>query len=131
MRTAQEGIDKITDNPALAAAFAAQCFDHGGSPSQARFAMHALIPTSCSQIGAWYPVGGAAALVEHILPTITACGGEARADARVERLPLEDDRVVVVRTAEDEDFRAETVISEIEARSTDWTSPQSVRYGNP
>jgi all-trans-retinol 13,14-reductase len=69
-RTTQEVIDEITDNPDLAAAFAAQLFDHGGRPSKASFAMHALIAGSYLEIGAWYPEGGGAAFAEHILPTI-------------------------------------------------------------
>ncbi len=117
-RTTQEVIDEITDNPDLAAAFAAQWFDHGGRPSKASFAMHALITGGYLQSGAWYPKGGGAALPDHILPTITKAGGEARANTKVETLLIEDDRVVGVRTAQGEDIRADTVISDIGARET-------------
>ena len=84
-RTTQEVIDEITDNPDLAAAFAAQWFDHGGRPSKASFAMHALITGSYLESGAWYPAGGGAAFAEHILPTITKAGGEARANTASRR----------------------------------------------
>jgi all-trans-retinol 13,14-reductase len=117
-RTTQEVIDEITDNPELAAAFAAQWFDHGGRPSKASFAMHALITGGYLQSGAWYPKGGGAAIADHILPTITKAGGEARADTKVETLLIEDDRVVGVQTAEGEEFRADSVISDIGARET-------------
>jgi all-trans-retinol 13,14-reductase len=117
-RTTQEGIDEITDNPDLAAAFAAQWFDHGGRPGKASFAMHALICGSYLESGAWYPAGGGAALADHILPTIAAGGGEARANTRVETLVIEDDRVVGVRTAQGEKIRAGAVISDIGARET-------------
>ncbi|WP_413717400.1 phytoene desaturase family protein [Silicimonas sp. MF1-12-2] len=117
-RTTQEVIDEITDNPVLAEALAAQWFDHGGRPSKASFAMHALITGGYLQSGAWYPKGGGAAFAEHILPTITKAGGEARANTRVETLLIEDDRVVGVRTAEGEEIRADTVISDIGARET-------------
>ena len=117
-RTTQEVIDEITDNPDLAAAFAAQWFDHGGRPSKASFAMHALITASYLESGAWYPVGGGAAFADHILPTITEAGGEARADTRVETLLFENDRVVGVRTSQGEDIRADAVISNIGARET-------------
>jgi len=117
-RTTQEVIDDITDNPTLAAAFAAQWFDHGGRPSKASFAMHALITGSYLESGAWYPVGGGGALAEHILPTIEKAGGEARANTKVETLLIENDRVVGVRTAQGEDIRADTVISDIGARET-------------
>lgn len=117
-RTTQQVIDEITDNPVLAAAFAAQWGDHGGRPSKASFAMHALIAGSYLLSGAWYPVGGGAAFAEHILPTITAGGGEARAGVRVETLLLEGDRVVGVKTSDGEDIRADVVISNIGARET-------------
>ncbi len=117
-RTTQEVIDEITDNAELAAAFAAQWGDHGGRPSKASFAMHALISASYLESGAWYPVGGGAAFAEHILPTITAAGGEARAGTRVETLLYQDERVVGVRTADGEEIRATAVISNIGARET-------------
>jgi all-trans-retinol 13,14-reductase len=117
-RTTQEVIDGITDNPDLAAAFAAQWFDHGGRPGKASFAMHALITASYLESGAWYPVGGGAAFADHILPTITKAGGEARAATRVETLLMEGDRVVGVRTAQGEDVRSSVVISDIGARET-------------
>lgn len=117
-RTTQQVIDEITQNPHLAAAFAAQWFDHGGRPSKASFAMHALISGSYLQSGAWYPVGGGAAFAEHILPTITAGGGEARAGVRVEALMFEGGRVVGVKTSDGEEIRADVVISDIGARET-------------
>jgi len=93
-RTTQEVIDEITQNPELAAAFAAQWGDHGGRPSKASFAMHALIAGSFLQSGSWYPVGGGAAFAEHILPTITAGGGEARAGVRVAELLLANGQTI-------------------------------------
>lgn len=117
-RTTQEVIDEITDNPGLAAAFAAQWFDHGGRPGKASFALHALITASYLESGAWYPKGGGAAFANHILPTITKAGGEARAETRVETLLIENDRVVGVRTSAGEEIRAPAVISNIGARET-------------
>jgi len=117
-RTTQEVIDEITTNPELAAALAAQWGDHGGRPGKASFAMHALVSGSYLQSGSWYPVGGGAAFADHILPTITASGGEARAGVRVAELLLEDGRAVGVKTADGEEIRAKVVISNIGARET-------------
>ena len=117
-RTTQEVIDEITDNPELAAIFAAQWGDHGGRPSKASFAMHALISASYLNSGSWYPVGGGAAFAKSIIPTITKNGGEARAGVRVEALKFEGNEVVGVRTASGEEFRADAVISDIGARET-------------
>lgn len=117
-RTTREVIADLTQNPDLAQALAAQWPDHGGRPSKASFAMHALISASYLECGAWYPVGGAAAFAEHILPTIAAAGGDARADVRVDALVFERDEVVGVRTADGEVCRAKAVISAIGARET-------------
>ncbi|MEO3477832.1 FAD-dependent oxidoreductase, partial [Phaeobacter sp. CAU 1743] len=59
-----------------------------------------------------------ASFAEHILPTITKAGGEARADTRVETLVIDNGRAVGVRTAEGEEIRAKFVISNIGARET-------------
>ncbi|MEZ5997152.1 MAG: NAD(P)/FAD-dependent oxidoreductase [Hyphomonas sp.] len=117
-RTTKEVIDEITHNPELAAVLAAQWGDHGGRPSKASFAVHALIAGAYLPSGSWYPVGGSAAFAEHIIPTITKNGGEARAGTRVEGLLFDGGTVVGVRTEEGTEIRAKTVISDIGARET-------------
>ncbi|MCK0142817.1 NAD(P)/FAD-dependent oxidoreductase [Aliiroseovarius sp. F20344] len=117
-RTTKEVIDDITDHPELAAAMAAQWGDHGGLPSKASFAMHALISGWYLWSGSWYPVGGSAAFADHITPTIAKNGGETRAGVRVEELLIEDDTVVGVRTDDGTEIRADAVISDIGVRET-------------
>ena len=117
-RTTQEVIDSLTQNPDLAAAFAAQWGDHGGRPHKASFAMHALICGCYLESGAWYPVGGGRAFAEHLIPTITQADGEARAGVKVETLLVENDKVVGIRTSDGEDIRSDVVISNIGARET-------------
>ncbi len=117
-RTTREVIDELTDDPELAAVMAAQWGDHGGRPSKASFAMHALIGGAYLESGAWYPVGGSAAYAEHIIPTITKNGGQARTGVRVERLLVEHGAVVGVRTDNNWEFRANSVVSDIGARET-------------
>lgn len=117
-RTTKEVIDSITDDPQLAAAMAAQWGDHGGRPSKASFAMHALISASFLSSGSWYPVGGSSAFAEHIIPTITNRGGEARTGVCVEKLLAENGKVVGVLTSEGAEIRAEAVISNVGARET-------------
>ena len=117
-RTTKEVINELTDHPELSAVLAAQWGDHGGRPSKASFAMHALISASYLQSGSWYPVGGSAAFAEHIIPTIAKYGGETRAGVRVEGLLFEGDTVVGVRSDDGTEFRAHAVISDIGARET-------------
>ena len=117
-RTTKEVIDDLTSDPELAAVMAAQWGDHGGRPSKASFAMHALISASYLNSGAWYPVGGSTAFAEHIIPTIVKHGGEARAGVRVDGLLFDGDTVVGVRTDDGTELRAKVVISDIGARET-------------
>jgi phytoene dehydrogenase-like protein len=117
-RTTREVIDDITDHPELAGVMAAQWGDHGGRPSKASFAVHALIAGAYLPSGSWYPVGGSAAFAEHIIPTITGNGGEARAGVRVEKLLLEDGAVAGVQTDDGTEIRSNVVISDIGARET-------------
>lgn len=117
-RTTKEVIDSITGHPELATAMAAQWGDHGGRPSKASFAMHALISASFLATGSWYPVGGSSVFAEHMIPTITKHGGEARTGVRVETLLVEDGTVVGVRTSDGAEIRADNVVSNIGARET-------------
>ena len=117
-RTTREVIDDLTDNPELAAVMAAQWGDHGGRPSKASFAMHALIAGAYLPSGSWYPVGGSEAFANHIIPTITKHGGEARAGVLVTALLFEGDTVVGVKTEDGAEIRAKAVISDIGARET-------------
>jgi phytoene dehydrogenase-like protein len=118
LRTTKEVIDDLTDNPELAAVMAAQWGDHGGRPSKASFAMHALISASYLISGSWYPVGGSAAFAKHIIPTITKNGGKACAGVRVEELIFEGEKVVGVRIDNGDEIRANAVISDIGVRET-------------
>lgn len=117
-RTTREVIDDLTDDPELAAVMAAQWGDHGGRPSKASFAMHAMIAGAYLPSGSWYPVGGSAAFAEHIIPTIAKHGGEARAGVRIEGLLFDGDTVVGVKTEDGAEIRAKVVISDIGARET-------------
>lgn len=117
-RTLQEVADSITDNPELAKVFMAQWGDHGGRPHKVSFAIHSVVCGGYLRSGAWYPVGGGKSFADHIIPTITEAGGEARAGVRVETLLTEGDKVVGVQTSDGEEIRSDVVISNIGVRET-------------
>lgn len=130
-RTTAEVAAEITDNPELKAVFFAQWGDHGGRPSKASFAAHALVSYSYLERGGWYPVGGSSVIAEHILPVIKQAGGEARAGESVDTLLIDDDRVVGVRTAAGEDIHAHAVVSTVGARETvDQLLPKGLGQGD-
>ncbi len=117
-RTTAEVAADITDNPELTAVFFAQWGDHGGRPSKASFAVHALVSFSYLECGAWYPVGGSSEIANHILPVIRQAGGEARAGVKVGSVLVDDGLVVGVRTVDGDDIDADVVVSSIGARET-------------
>ncbi len=117
-RTTQEVVDSITKNPDLVAAFTAQWGDCGGRPHKASFGIHALVCGSYLKSGAWYPVGGGKAFAEHIIPTLTEAGGEARAGVEVEELLIDGDKVVGVHTSDGRNIPSTVVISNVGARET-------------
>ncbi|QDT61427.1 Phytoene desaturase (neurosporene-forming) [Stieleria bergensis] len=117
-RTTAEVVNDLTDNRELANVLMAQWADFGGRPSTASFAMHACVMQSYLESGAYYPVGGASSIAEHMLPTITGNGGEARAGVEVRSLVMEDENVTGVETADGETLLAKHIVSDIGARET-------------
>ncbi len=117
-RTTAEVVSDITDNPHLAKVFFSQWGDFGGRPSTASFAIHAAVLSSYVENGAYYPVGSAASIAEHMLPAITSGDSEARSGVEVTSLIMEDDELVGVETAEGEKIYAAKVVSNIGARET-------------
>lgn len=117
-RTTAEVTHELTDNPELAAVFSAQWGTFGGRPGTASFAFHASVIGSYLDSGGFYPAGGGSTIAEHLLATIRAQGGEARAGVTVEALRMEHGRVIGVTTADGEAIAADKVISNIGARET-------------
>jgi len=117
-RTTAEVINEITDNAELAKVLMAQWGDFGGRPATASFALHATVMNSYLEAGAYYPVGGAGSIAEHLLPTITNNGGESRAGVEVTSLIIENGVVTGVETADGEKVVAKRTVSNIGARET-------------
>lgn len=117
-RTTEQVVNEITSNVELAKVLMAQWGDFGGRPSQASFALHAVVMNSYLEAGAYYPVGGAGSIAEHLLPTVTNNGGEARAGVEVTSLVMDNGVVTGVETALGEKFFAKRIVSNIGARET-------------
>ncbi len=117
-RTTAEVVNEITSNAELAKVLTAQWGDFGGRPSTASFAIHAAVMNSYLAAGAYYPIGGAGSIAEHLLPTITNNGGETHAGVEVTSLIMKDGVVTGVETADGEQLFAKHVVSNIGARET-------------
>lgn len=116
-RTTGEVIASLVSDPKLAAVLSAQWGTYGGKPSEASFAIHALIMGHYLE-GAAYPVGGAAAIARGLVPVIEAAGGSARAGTPVTDLLIENGATVGVRTDAGEKFRAPVIVSAMGAGET-------------
>lgn len=116
-RTLWEVIQDCVSDPKLQALLAAQWGDHGGRPTVASFAIHAVVMESYFD-GAWYPVGGSAVFAEQFARTIEAAGGELRASAEVEAVRVRDERVQGVTLANGAQIDAPCVISDVGIRNT-------------
>jgi all-trans-retinol 13,14-reductase len=116
-RTLSEVIEECVGDPRLRAVLAAQWGDHGGRPTQASFAIHAVVMSSYFD-GAWYPIGGSRVFAEEFARTITAAGGEVRTRAEVEQVRVVDRRVVGVTLTDGLKFDAPCVISDAGIRHT-------------
>ena len=116
-RTTDEVIAELVSDPKLAAVLSAEWGTYGGKPSEASFAVHAIVMGHYLE-GAAYPVGGAAAIARGLVPVIEAAGGSARAGTPVDEILLEDGKAVGVRTAAGEEIRASSIVSAIGAGET-------------
>ena len=107
-------------NPALYDVLTAQWGDYGLPPSQASFAMHAMVARHYLH-GGYYPVGGAAAIAESIEPLITREGGCVAVRGTVSEIVIEKGRAVGVRMEDGRVLRAPRIVSDAGARNT-WLS---------
>lgn len=109
-RPTSEMLAELVSDPKLRAVLAAQWGYHGAPPSQAAWALQAMIVRHF-QWGAYYPVGGAARIAPALLQTVADGGGWTRICADVAEILVEGGRAVGVRMADGEEIRAPKVIS--------------------
>ena len=116
-RTLRDVIQECVGDPRLQALLAAQWGDHGGLPSQASFALHAVVMSSYFD-GAWYPIGGSSAFAAALSSTVRSAGGDLRTDAEVTAIRVTDGRVQGVTLADGTAIESKIVISDAGVRTT-------------
>jgi len=116
-RTTANVMRDITKNRELTAVLTAQFGDYGLTPSQSSFGIHAAVAAHYLN-GAYFPVGGAAAIARSIAPAIEERGGAIYVSAEVDRILVEGRRAVGVRMADGRELRAPIVISDAGAANT-------------
>jgi len=102
----------------LAGVLTGQWADYGLPPGRSSFGVHAIIAEHYFN-GAAYPVGGAGAILETMLPAIEAAGGKLLVSAEVKEVLVDErGRAAGVRMLDGREFHASTVISDAGAANT-------------
>ena len=102
----------------LAGVLTAQWGDYGLPPGRSSFGIHAIVAEHYFN-GAAYPVGGAGAIVEAMLPAIERAGGKVLVSADVKEVLVDQrGRAIGVRMQDGRGFHAATVISDAGAANT-------------
>ncbi|MCA9608594.1 MAG: NAD(P)/FAD-dependent oxidoreductase, partial [Myxococcales bacterium] len=110
-------IRELTDDPRLAAVFAAQWGYYGSVPSRSSFAMQALVVKHFLH-GGYYPEGGASEIARTLLQTVADAGGWTAIRADVDAILVEDDAATGVRLKDGREIRAKRVVSAAGVAST-------------
>jgi all-trans-retinol 13,14-reductase len=117
-RTTAETLAGLGCGRELAGVLTAQWGDYGLPPGRSSFGIHAIIAEHYFG-GAAYPIGGAGAILESMLPAIEAAGGKLLVSADVREILLDNrGRASGVRMQDDREFRAPAVISDAGAANT-------------
>lgn len=122
--TTKAYLDRTFRDPRLKALLVSQWADYGLLPSESAFGYHAIVTASYFH-GAWYPVGGGAAIAEAVVPIVTRHGGACLVNHTVTEILVEKGAVVGVRAEQHQGrrvieklFRAPLVISDAGAAIT-------------
>jgi phytoene dehydrogenase-like protein len=123
-QTTREYMARRFRDPRLRALLTSQWGDYGLPPRESLFGVHATVAHYYLR-GGWYPVGGAKAIAQAMLPAITRAGGRTLNGRRVKEIIVEDGRAVGVRVGRtyrprhpEEAYRAPVIISDAGALNT-------------
>ncbi len=128
-RSSAEVLDELIGDPKLRAVLLAQKGDYGGGAAEnISFGIQAMV--MCHYFhGAYYPVGGARAFAQALVPVIEQAGGEVRLKAKVDGFVVENGSVVGVMLPDGTEVRAPRVFSDMGARNTVNLLPDDIRAG--
>lgn len=118
-RSALEVLSSLLTDKRLIAILLGQFGDHGVSPDQVSFSLHALVFAHYFR-GGYYPVGGPQTLSRSLIPTIVEAGGRVLVKAAVEEILLCPNRPAAlgVRLTNGDVITARDIISAAGIRNT-------------
>jgi phytoene dehydrogenase-like protein len=103
-------LDRFTQEPFLRAILSIQSGDHGMAPARAPAALHAGLQEYYFD-GGCYPRGGGHAIPEALIGQLARHGGAIVLGTEVDRILIEDGRVIGVRLTDGKDVCADMVVS--------------------
>jgi len=115
--TTREVLETLTGNRELIGVLTGQWGDYGLPPGKSSFAVHATIAEHYFG-GASYPVGGAGAIAEAIVPQIKCAGGVVVTSADVSAVLLDGTKATGVRMSDGREFHSGVVLSDAGAANT-------------
>jgi all-trans-retinol 13,14-reductase len=116
-RTTDVVLAEMIADPRLRAVLAAQRGDYGPDPRESSFGIHATVMRHYMN-GAYFPIGGADAFAESLVPVVVKSGGEVRTRAPVSAILVENEAVAGVRLENGTDVHCPLVLSDAGAHNT-------------
>ena len=116
-RSTEEVLLELVRDGRLRAVLAGQRPDYGPDPREASFGIHATV-THHYFDGAYYPLHGAKAFADALIPVIERAGGKVRTRAEVTEFLIENGAIAGVRLNDDSVVRCPSVFSDAGAYNT-------------
>jgi len=116
LTSAEDLLDEWFTEPWMKAPLARLASELGLVPSQKNLAIGAMMMSLRHNPGMARPKGGTGALIDALLKRVWQDGGVVLTDQTVEQILVDDGKAVGVRVAGGKEYRAETVISNIDAK---------------
>jgi all-trans-retinol 13,14-reductase len=116
-RTTDVVLQELVRDPRLRAVLAGQRADYGPDPRVTSFGLHATVTRHYFD-GAYYPIHGARAFAEALLPVIERGGGQVRTGAEVTELLIDHAAIAGVRLRDGTEVACPIVFSDAGAHNT-------------
>ncbi|MGP8164048.1 MAG: phytoene desaturase family protein [Steroidobacteraceae bacterium] len=116
-RTTDAVLQELVSDPKLRAVLAGQRGDYGPDPCVSSFGIHATVTRHYFD-GAYYPIHGAKAFADALVPVIEEGGGQVRTRADVTELLIDKGAIAGVRLKDGTEVHCPLVFSDAGARNT-------------
>lgn len=120
LSTTKKYLDKNFKNEKIKALLTSIWGDYGLPPGQSAFMIHSMVVRSYLH-GGYFPVGGASAIAENMIPIIEKGGGKVKTSAKVEEIMIKENKAIGVKVIKGDksiEYYSDKVISDAGAFNT-------------